>query len=75
MIICGIDPGITGAIAIIENDTKHHDVFDPGVKLTEDEAKHIKYQATEPHAVLARRYGVHPSTIRHIRTSRSWRHI
>jgi crossover junction endodeoxyribonuclease RuvC len=28
MLICGVDPGITGAIAIIESDTKFHAVYD-----------------------------------------------
>jgi hypothetical protein len=44
-------------------------------KLTEEQAKRIKYADSRPSAIVASELGVHPVTVRDIRNGRTWKHV
>lgn len=49
---------------------KHH-----GAKLTDQQARAIKYRADVGCVKLAREYGISLTVVKHIRSGRSWKHI
>lgn len=63
-------------------DMRRHGTAPPGrrgeqngmARLTETDVLYIRL-GTVPDAVLARRYGVHPSSIWNARTGKTWRHV
>jgi hypothetical protein len=44
-------------------------------KLTEEQARSIKYSESGPNAEIGRRYGVSKAVVWHIKNGRSWRHV